>query len=296
MALYLTLTVAFLAFFIGIKDWMKTKWPTKVNRIEKGFLWASFGIALLTSIIAYVQTKDGEKQEKNINDILSGVKGGVDTAKLNRAVASINKTTDKIYAITGEINDSLSNMMIAKDSLISQYTQVNDKLKKQIDIENKLLAEREPNIVQYPTDIKWLPFDSEKYFLSITLSNVGGRSCDITKSWGGVYFLNESRKPFFTMKFPRTITPSTIPLRSNNVGHFMYSNYINPFPYFQKNTFIALIFIGIEYKDPLTNKKYEKKFYRIWSPKIGFGHTADSEIPLTNDLLKQYPDSSGIIK
>jgi hypothetical protein len=293
MTLTLAIVVIWLTFTSSLKDWIKTLFPNSTDqKFNFYFVLILLAVAILATWQLYEQEKDKTKDNKSLIDDFTN---SLDTAKLSSAVNEMSVSIERIKYLSIALNDSLSIMVRAKDSLLTQYIEVKNRLKKQIEIEQQLIDERAPILDLSSSDVQWISLDSMRSYLRICISNTGGRPKKIISGKYAMFFVDKDSKPFFSLNIPKIESPYIVPIKSTQIGACNFSDIITIFPKIKSLTKFAFIYIQLKTKDPLEEKINNEEFFITWNPIIGFGGTLDADKSSVKKYLTVYGEKTGLL-
>jgi hypothetical protein len=265
----LIIVAAVLAIYITLKDLFLSKCQNdrQKNWVNSFFLIAAVvggGIGVKSSI-------DQDKSNKALSDTTSIIKNRIaqiaDTANkiFNNAQAAIALTYD-LQLKADALNRDLQKVVNAKDYLLEQYQAVNDKLKKQIDIEKQLLNERVPKLEQPGADIKWQTKDSIEYSLMVPIINIGHRASRITKFKAILTFYDKNNNMVRLVRFNNLKEETQLPpFTEGGFAGSITSHIIENLPAVRSISAYAFLVIEVEYHDPLNNEPIHEYFTRMWT-------------------------------
>lgn len=260
------------------EDPKTSKWGIK--RILSMLYVAGF---ILGVIIVMVQ----EQEENRINELIGGISSLVSQIDSNsiRQLETTTKTMQQTQALISKsdsINKGLTEVIRIKDSLMTQYKNVNLRLSKQLGLELERFEGRAPDITLLDQDMSWEGSDSTTHWIRACIRNFGKRNALIERGHGFALFFNRDNKPFFSIDIPGNANQGTLEPNDVEHMHLCYMSYgIRGFQLLKSKTWFAIIYLKIHYKDVSVGRDSVRSFYEDWVPKRGFGGPRDWQIKST---------------
>ncbi len=245
---------------------------------------------LIAIVISIIQFNDEKKKEEFISKLSLSV-SKIDTSldiQLSKINNSIEKTNELIN-LSDSINSKIEEVVDVKDSLMTQYKEINGKFSQQLDYDLKLLNEKAPVVNLLDSDLCWEGTDSTQYRLKACFKNYGKRNAIITYLGGKIVLFNSKNNVVQDIEMASSSCNLLLmPTEQNEMAAYIFSYGINNLKSFYKNFEYAIININITYKDDILNTSKVEEFYKIWIPKeIGFGIPKDWQINLTKKYLEK---------
>jgi hypothetical protein len=191
--LFILLLFGLFQSLLELRKEEKDKYKWDVKRILSLFYIFGFVTGF---IIIVLQNKESNR----VNDLIIGISSSLKTinsisvAQLKDLDQSIQQTKSLIKK-SDSLDTRMNKVIEFKEDLLAQYKNVNEKLSKQLELENKQLKERAPNIGLMDSDNTLEGTDSTSYSFGTCIRNFGKRTALIYSGNGYVVCFDINNRP-----------------------------------------------------------------------------------------------------
>lgn len=264
---YLLLTILLLGLFQSIFELFKD--DTKRRRLVIRALASLYILGFILGIFVTIYNSNDAKITSSIlkrisNDVeLLNASSGENLSRLDKSIKQSGDLIDQ----SESLNKKMISIMEIKKSLLEQYEIVNDKLSKQIDLEQKQLNERAPNIALYDIDSKLEGSDTSSYSIGVCIRNSGKRSAQIQSGVGLVLCFNNRNKVTHVGHIKGSNNPGI--LEPNDLVQMKLCYYSDGFKNIKElrnESSFSVIFLKVKYTDIAIHKDSVQTFYTGWIP------------------------------
>jgi len=229
-------------------------------------------VYILGFVIGFIIVLLQENEANNAKEMLTSISSSVIktnfvAAKQLEIVNTSIKQTHLILDKADSMNKKMIQVLRSNESLIQQYNNVNEKLSKQLELDDKLLMERAPSIGLLDADIRLEGNDSTNYQIVACIRNFGKRNAIINGGSGYVLFFNKKNQPIFYAEIRGNNNKGILePNEIEKLRLCYYSFVLNKYNLIKTESDFAVICLKINYKDIAMNKETIEFLYSGWHP------------------------------
>lgn len=262
-----------------------SKW--RVKKILSALYIFGFIIGV---IVTFLQINEDNQVKEVITDISSSVTKNTFIAieQLKNIDKSI-KQTQSIIEKSDSINKKMILVLKSSEYLMSQYKKVNEKLSNQLELEEKQLIERAPNIGLLDYDISLEGDDSNSYAISACIRNFGKRTALINGGSGYILFFNKTNQPIEYVEIRGNNNKGILePNENAGMRLCFFSFAIKDYDFIMTQCDFAVICLKISYIDSPFNKENLGYYYSGWHPtEKFFGSLKDWQFNLAKKWIQE---------